>query len=602
MVIQSSSQLRREGETKVTYIATDHGNQILTGLQSLRKKRQLFDVTLVAEGQKFKAHRVVLASCCDYFRAMFTDGLKETTQDIISMNGVTAKGIKSIIEFAYSSNMELDRDNVEDILLAANHIQLLPVIAACTQYLESHLSFDNCFEMFNLADLLSLKELKNIVARFMCSHLDHFLFDRIPQLTCHTLCHVLDCDFPVNCSELDILSGILDWIYFKFDERKSSACELFSRLRFSELTLLDIDAISNKKQLLQLFEKQPEVEKLLKSTVMTSVYNQSGLLNNRGFKEVLVCVGGFSHDRGMTNDLRYLNTESNSWDILTKIPHVEQCDFGLTVLNNDLYLVGGCYNDLMQEIIHQYCFKYSPHDNCWQSIAPYPSERCRLFVGAVEEKLYAIGGRFGSDDFAQDSETLCECYDPEEDRWDPISPIPNNRSEHAGVSHRGHLYISGGIHDDHALADFYVYYPEFDYWSEHTPMQSRRADHSMFVYNNQIHVIGGWHETNADDKVLVNSIDCYNLSTSQWETLGTVPNPRLYASYTCFNNKVYMIGGWIDGDYQRKADTVLVLDLKTMTWSENLTPNIEAWEHNSCTVYIPKSTQTEREFCNCLHS
>lgn len=40
---------------------------------------------------------------------MFTDGLKETTQDIISMNGVTAKGIKSIIEFAYSSNMELDR-------------------------------------------------------------------------------------------------------------------------------------------------------------------------------------------------------------------------------------------------------------------------------------------------------------------------------------------------------------------------------------------------------------------------------------------------------------------------------------------------------------
>ncbi|CAC5370605.1 KLHL26 [Mytilus coruscus] len=511
MVIQSSSQLRREGETKVTYVATEHGNQILTGLQSLRKKRQLFDVTLVAEGQKFKAHRVVLASCCDYFRAMFTDGLKETTQDIISMNGVTAKGIKSIIEFAYSSNMELDRDNVEDILLAANHIQLSPVIAACTKFLESHLSFDNCFEMFNLADLLSLKELKNIVARFMCSHVDHFLFDQMPKLTFHTLRHILDCDFPVNCSEMDILSGILDWIYFKFDERKNLACQLFSRLRFSELTLLDIDTISNKKQLLQLFENQPEVEKLLRSTVLTSVYKHSGLLNNRGFKEVLVCVGGFSHDRG-----------------------------------------------------------------------------------AVEDKLYAIGGRFGSDDFAQNSETPCECYDPEEDRWDPISPIPNNRSEHAGVCHRGHLYISGGIHDDHALSDFYVYYPEFDYWSEHTPMQSRRADHSMFVYNNQIHVIGGWHETNADDRVLVNSIDCYNISTSQWETIGTVPNPRLYASYTCFNNKVYMIGGWIDGDYQRKAETVLVLDLKTLTWSENLTPNIEAWEHNSCSVYIPKSSLTER--------
>ena len=49
-----------------------------------------------------------------------------------------------------------------------------------------------------------------------------------------------------------------------------------------------------------------------------------------------------------------------------------------------------------------------------------------------------------------------------------------------------------------------------------------------------------------------------------------------------------MIGGWIDGDYQRKADTVHVFDLKTMTWSENNSPKIEAWEHSSCTVYIPK--------------
>ena len=43
-----------------------------------------------------------------FCRAMFTDGLKETNQDVISMNGVTANGIISIIEFAYTSSMELD--------------------------------------------------------------------------------------------------------------------------------------------------------------------------------------------------------------------------------------------------------------------------------------------------------------------------------------------------------------------------------------------------------------------------------------------------------------------------------------------------------------
>lgn len=41
-------------------------------------------------------------------RAMFTDGLMECQKDIISLNGVTAKGMKNLIDFAYSSKLFLD--------------------------------------------------------------------------------------------------------------------------------------------------------------------------------------------------------------------------------------------------------------------------------------------------------------------------------------------------------------------------------------------------------------------------------------------------------------------------------------------------------------
>lgn len=41
-------------------------------------------------------------------RAMFTDGLVECQKDIISLNGVTAKGMKNLIDFAYSSKLFLD--------------------------------------------------------------------------------------------------------------------------------------------------------------------------------------------------------------------------------------------------------------------------------------------------------------------------------------------------------------------------------------------------------------------------------------------------------------------------------------------------------------
>lgn len=57
-----------DDDQQVSFEATDHGDSVLAGLKYLREKQQLFDVTFIVEGQKFQAHRVVLASCSDYFR------------------------------------------------------------------------------------------------------------------------------------------------------------------------------------------------------------------------------------------------------------------------------------------------------------------------------------------------------------------------------------------------------------------------------------------------------------------------------------------------------------------------------------------------------
>ena len=47
---------------------TSHCCTVLKGLNNLRSKGLLFDVTLVVQSQEFQAHRVVLASCSEYFR------------------------------------------------------------------------------------------------------------------------------------------------------------------------------------------------------------------------------------------------------------------------------------------------------------------------------------------------------------------------------------------------------------------------------------------------------------------------------------------------------------------------------------------------------
>ncbi len=48
--------------------STSHRGTVLSGLNQLRKQCLLFDVTLIVDGCQFQAHRVVLASCSEYFR------------------------------------------------------------------------------------------------------------------------------------------------------------------------------------------------------------------------------------------------------------------------------------------------------------------------------------------------------------------------------------------------------------------------------------------------------------------------------------------------------------------------------------------------------
>jgi N-acetylneuraminic acid mutarotase len=322
---------------------------------------------------------------------------------------------------------------------------------------------------------------------------------------------------------------------------------------------------------------------------------ESGLVNSRGFTKALVCVGGFSPNGGMTNDLRFYNHVTSSWKTFTTIPHITQCNFGLSVLNNEVFVAGGCFNDQIQEVVHQYGFRYNPEMDTWKSIAPMNLERCRFYLGALGGKLYAIGGDpSASMDVSLDS-APCECFFPEENKWTTISPLPGNRSQHAGVVFKNALYISGGLQDadEEFYTSFFRYDPGSDSWTELSPLLSPRADHTMFIYKGYIYVAGGWHENPNQQRVMVADLDRYDHMTDRWETVTSVPDPRLYATYTIMDNQLHIVGGWVNGNYQRKAQFVQTVDMDTFSIATKMTGKMEVWEHSSCSLYIPSCRQTD---------
>lgn len=202
------------------YEHKSHQTTLLEGLNSLREKGELLDITLVIQGRIFKAHKAVLSACSDYFRAMFTDNMLEARQDEISLNGLTATGFQQLLEYAYTSRLILNLANVQDVLEAASHVQMEAVIQACSNYLQSQIDIENCVDVATIAEIYSLGQLRMKVYRFMSEHLMEFSnSDEFYRLTPLQLESLLACDFPVDCSEADVLRIVLAW-FFHVDTSK----------------------------------------------------------------------------------------------------------------------------------------------------------------------------------------------------------------------------------------------------------------------------------------------------------------------------------------------------------------------------------------------
>ena len=63
--------------------------------------------------------------------------MREQEMREIKLHGVTKTGLKNIIDFIYTSKVNLDMSNLQDTLEAANFLQVMPVLNFCNQLLSS---------------------------------------------------------------------------------------------------------------------------------------------------------------------------------------------------------------------------------------------------------------------------------------------------------------------------------------------------------------------------------------------------------------------------------------------------------------------------------
>jgi N-acetylneuraminic acid mutarotase len=248
-------------------------------------------------------------------------------------------------------------------------------------------------------------------------------------------------------------------------------------------------------------------------------------------------IGGIDNLGKALDTVEVYNTKNDSWKKVSSLPqplhHSAASSF-----NDKIYVIGGSSSPNDNWDPTNKLFIYDPIMDKWVEDKPMPTARGAMTANFVNGILYVIGG-YGSNQIVD----VNEAYDPLSNEWISKKPIPTPRHHAASAVVDNQLFIIGGIR-----IGFYPivntditerYDPKEDKWVTLEPMPSKRSGISAASINNTtIYVFGGGDLMRAYD-----NNEKYTIQSNKWEPQEPLPISPYVLAAVSINEKVYIIGG-----------------------------------------------------------
>lgn len=232
------------------FMHTSHSLQLLTGLNNLRQEGLLCDVTIGVDGQEFTCHKTVLAAFSPYFKVMFTGNLAESRQSKVSINGVDPATFRLLIDYAYTSEIQINNQNVQALLSTANLLEVLPVKEACCTFLERNTEETNCLGIHCFAEAHACSELQDKTKEYI---LDSFTtvvnHDEFLNITSSKLIEFISDDNLNVDNEEIVFEAVLKWLQHDLPEREKELSKIMGHVRLAQLSPYSLHDIVEKNKL-----------------------------------------------------------------------------------------------------------------------------------------------------------------------------------------------------------------------------------------------------------------------------------------------------------------------------------------------------------------
>ncbi|XP_065053298.1 kelch-like protein 17 isoform X2 [Rhopilema esculentum] len=466
-------------------------------MNRMRRDEKLCDITIVVGSTRIPAHRIVLASASAYFEAMFTAGMVESRENTIELHDIDATSVESIIDFIYTSQIEISEDNVQTLLPASTIIQVEPVKEACCKFLSAQLSPCNCLgilvfaDMHGCVDLLSIAKSYALVNFVEISRTEEFL-----HITPKRLIELISDDNLYSHDESQVYLAVMSWIRFDLANRQQNLTDL--------LTLVKLPLLS-------------------RDFLMFSVEPDELVRSNPNCKDLIIDAMKY-----------HLLPEMRPYLHNSRVKPRKNAGMSPLILS-----IGG--GSLFA--IHCECECFDAAKNKWFMIAPMSSRRARLGVGSAFGMVYAVGGFDGSQDLAS-----VEMYNPKSNKWVSSAPMGTRRSSLGVDVLHNLLYAVGGYDGASCLCSVERFDPLLQQWTSVAPMAFRRRYVAVRVVGEYLIASGGY-----DGNSHLSSVELYDPITNVWTLKSPMRNQRSNASSAVLNGYFYVIGRLLNYPSQHKS-------------------------------------------------
>ncbi|XP_034382092.1 kelch-like protein 42 [Cyclopterus lumpus] len=356
-------------------------------------------IAIVMEDKIYEVDKKKLIEKSDYFRALYSSGMRESTEDSVQLRGLSVPGLELVLEFINTSKVQVVNETLEDLIETASFLQVTSILKLLT----SEIRLDNCVELFSLSEVYGTHDLRRACLKYMSCYYHPTLrrpeFGGLPSAVRGQVREM-------RMKGTATLVAVGDFTCLSLDMPDQD--EPWSMLRYGELEQ----------------RWRPLANNLPPDMINVRGYG-SAVLDN-----YLFIVGGYRTSSQEVSAVHCYNPCRNEWNQVAPL-NQKRSNFKLLAVQGKMYAVGG------QSLGTVEC--YSPEQDWWTCVSSMPDPLAEFSACECRGMIYVMGGYT-----ARDRNTSVLRYCPASDTWTVFRTCSAHIRKQQMLSLEDTIYLVGG--------------------------------------------------------------------------------------------------------------------------------------------------------------